>query len=65
MITGIFLDEVWNECGQNNQFAEVYRFISDNIKLKYAGALTVLNPGTQVPQCFELRYVLDGMLDII
>jgi hypothetical protein len=50
---GIFFDEGWNECGLNNQYAEVYRRINENTKRKYPGAYTVLNPGTKMPQCFE------------
>jgi len=44
LIGGIFFDEGWNECGENNKYAEVYRFINDNTKRKYPGAFTVLNP---------------------
>ncbi|KAL4971544.1 Spherulation-specific family 4-domain-containing protein [Aspergillus desertorum] len=52
-IGGIFFDEGWNDCGPDNQYADLYRFISDNTKRKYQNALTVLNPGAPVPQCFE------------
>jgi hypothetical protein len=57
-IGGIFFDEGWNECGEGNKYAEVYRFISDNTKRKYPGAFTVLNPGTGVKKCYENRYAL-------
>ncbi|KAL4820012.1 Spherulation-specific family 4-domain-containing protein [Aspergillus spinulosporus] len=52
-IGGIFFDEVLNICGSNNQYADLYRFLSDNTKRKYPDAFTVLNPGTTIPQCFE------------
>ncbi|KAL4758534.1 spherulation-specific family 4 protein [Aspergillus foveolatus] len=52
-IGGIFFDEVLNICGSNNEYADLYRFLSDNTKRKYSDAFTVLNPGTTIPQCFE------------
>ncbi|KAL3428952.1 Spherulation-specific family 4-domain-containing protein [Aspergillus tetrazonus] len=52
-IGGIFFDEVLNICGSNNEYADIYRFLSDNTKRKYPNAFTVLNPGTTIPQCFE------------
>lgn len=52
-IGGIFFDEGWNECGEGNQYAELYRQINENTKRKYPGAYTVLNPGAGMPQCFE------------
>ncbi|KAH8819032.1 Spherulation-specific family 4-domain-containing protein [Xylogone sp. PMI_703] len=52
-IGGIFFDEGWNDCGDNNQYAELYRLITKNTKRKYPGAFTVLNPGAPMPQCFE------------
>lgn len=54
-IEGIFFDESHNECGPNNEYAELYRFISENTKRKHPGAMTVINPGTSVPQCYENR----------
>jgi hypothetical protein len=57
LIGGIFFDEAWNICGPNNLYAEVYRLISDSTKRRHPGALTVLNPGDSMPQCFEERYV--------
>ncbi|PYI01923.1 fibronectin type III domain protein [Aspergillus sclerotiicarbonarius CBS 121057] len=53
MIGGIFFDEGWNDCGTDNQYSELYRFISDTTKRKHPGAFTVLNPGATMPQCFE------------
>ncbi|KAK6212849.1 hypothetical protein LQW54_004939 [Pestalotiopsis sp. IQ-011] len=53
VIGGIFFDEGWNQCGTNNEYSELYRLITENTKRKYPGALTVLNPGSTMPQCFE------------
>ncbi|KAI9372873.1 fibronectin type III domain protein [Aspergillus egyptiacus] len=52
-IGGIFFDEGWNDCGPDNQYADLYRFISDYTKRKHPSAFTVLNPGATMPQCFE------------
>ncbi|KAL5359299.1 Spherulation-specific family 4-domain-containing protein [Aspergillus floccosus] len=52
-IGGIFFDEGWNDCGPDNLYADLYRFITDNTKRKHANAFTVLNPGATMPQCFE------------
>ncbi|KAL4983900.1 fibronectin type III domain protein [Aspergillus falconensis] len=52
-IGGIFFDEAWNNCGPDNQYADLYRFLSDYTKRKHQDAFTVLNPGTAMPQCFE------------
>lgn len=62
MIGGIFFDEGWNDCGPDNQYSDLYRFISDNTKRKHPGAFTVINPGATMPQCFEHRSVsIDGL----
>jgi hypothetical protein len=53
MMGGIFFDEGWNDCGADNINAELYKFITQQTKLKYPGAYTVLNPGAPMPQCFE------------
>ncbi|PWY96628.1 fibronectin type III domain protein [Aspergillus sclerotioniger CBS 115572] len=53
VIGGIFFDEGWNDCGTDNQYSELYRFITDTKKRKHPGAFTVLNPGATMPQCFE------------
>lgn len=52
-IGGIFFDEGWNDCGENNVNAELYRHINQNTKRIHPGAYTVLNPGAPMPQCFE------------
>jgi hypothetical protein len=56
-IGGIFFDEGWNDCGPDNLYADLYRFITDATKRKHPGAFTVLNPGATMPQCFEHRCV--------
>lgn len=52
-ISGIFFDECWNECGSSNQFAQVYKELSNYVKNKSPGAYTVANPGATIPQCYE------------
>jgi hypothetical protein len=52
-IGGIFFDEGWNQCGPENRYAELYRYINEWTKTRYPGAYTVLNPGATMPQCFE------------
>jgi hypothetical protein len=46
---GIFFDEAWNDCGEDNVNAELYKFITQNTKRKYPGAYTVLNPRAPMP----------------
>ena len=53
MMGGIFFDEGWNDCGDNNEYSDLYEYITQSTKRKHPGAFTVLNPGTGVPQCFE------------
>lgn len=52
-IGGIFFDEGWWYCGPSNSTAAIYKYLNDYTKLKYAGALTVLNPGSPVARCYE------------
>jgi chitodextrinase len=55
-LSGIFFDQMQNACGpttQSNDWANLYTQLSDNVKRLHPGALTVLNPGTGVPQCYE------------
>jgi hypothetical protein len=59
-IGGIFFDEAWNTCGENDVHADLYKFITQSTKRKYPGAYTVLNPGAPMPQCFE--YSADTLL---
>jgi hypothetical protein len=57
-IDGIFFDDGFNTCGANNEYANWYRELSDYAKLNH-GAMTVVNPGTVVPQCY------DGTADVL
>ncbi|MEU1183783.1 spherulation-specific family 4 protein [Streptomyces sp. NPDC005820] len=50
---GIFFDDGYNECGAGNVVPSWYTEINDYVKRTHPGALTVLNPGTVVPQCYE------------
>jgi Spherulation-specific family 4 len=55
-VDGIFFDDGFNACGPDNQFPDWYQELSDQVKRQHPGALTVLNPGTIVPQCYEGDY---------
>jgi chitodextrinase len=53
---GIFLDEGANQCGPtppSTFYADEYQALSAYVKKSHPGALTALNPGTAVPQCFQ------------
>jgi hypothetical protein len=50
---GIFFDEGWPECGDNNIYADLYAYIDDYTKRKHPGTYTVLNPGSPIAQCYE------------
>lgn len=52
-IGGIFFDEGWPECGENNQYADLYKYINDYTKRAHPGAYTILNPGSPMASCFE------------
>jgi Spherulation-specific family 4 len=55
-LAGIFFDQVPDHCGPAPSpalYADVYSALSDEVKLAHPGAMTVLNPGTAVPSCFE------------
>lgn len=52
-IGGIFFDEGWPECGADNKYAELYKYINDYAKRTHPGAYTVLNPGSPMAACFE------------
>ncbi|GLA52547.1 hypothetical protein AnigIFM63604_009412 [Aspergillus niger] len=52
-IGGIFFDEGWPECGDNNQYVDLYKYINAYTKRAHPGALTVLNPGSPMASCFE------------
>jgi hypothetical protein len=52
-IGGIFFDEGWPECGDNNQYMDLYKYINDYTKRRHPDALTVLNPGSPIASCYE------------
>ncbi|KAL4805129.1 Spherulation-specific family 4-domain-containing protein [Aspergillus unguis] len=52
-IGGIFFDEGWPECGANNEYVDLYKYINNYTKRKHPGAYTVLNPGSPMAACFE------------
>src|SRR5262249_14042298 len=56
---GIFFDDGFNACGAGDEYADWYRELNDYAKRQHPGALTVLNPGTVVPQCY------DGTADVL
>jgi hypothetical protein len=52
-IDGIFFDDGYNACGADNEYPAVYHAVNQYEKVNHPGAMTVLNPGTAVPQCYE------------
>ncbi|RDW70549.1 uncharacterized protein DSM5745_08060 [Aspergillus mulundensis] len=52
-IGGIFFDEGWPECGGNNEYVDLYKYINNYTKRKHPGAFTVLNPGSPMASCYE------------
>jgi len=55
-IDGIFFDDATNVCGPTSTsttYSSLYKQISDYVKQRHSGALTVDNPGVDVPQCYE------------
>ena len=55
-LAGIFFDQAQNACGpiaDSNDWADLYRQLSNEVDRSHPGALTVLNPGIGVPQCYE------------
>jgi hypothetical protein len=55
-IDGIFFDEATNECGptgSSDLYASEYQALTDYVQQAHPGALTVLNAGTAVPQCYQ------------
>ncbi|HEY6797592.1 MAG TPA: spherulation-specific family 4 protein [Kineosporiaceae bacterium] len=52
-IDGIFFDDGYNECGANNAVPRNYQEINNYVKRHHPGGLTVLNPGTVVPECYK------------
>jgi Spherulation-specific family 4 len=55
-ISGIFFDEGQNACrptSGSNAWADLYGQINEDVETDHRGAMTVINPGTVVPQCYE------------
>ncbi|GES61487.1 fibronectin type III domain protein [Aspergillus terreus] len=52
-IGGIFFDEGWPECGEDNKYVDLYKYINDYTKRTHPGAYTVLNPRSPMASCFE------------
>jgi chitodextrinase len=53
---GIFFDEGANQCGptpSSTLYSDDYAALSSYVKQAHPGALTALNAGTAVPQCFQ------------
>ena len=46
-VDGIFFDEVSDSCSTSSYYAELYNHVHT-----YTSALVILNPGTNVPECF-------------
>jgi Spherulation-specific family 4/Fibronectin type III domain len=49
---GIFFDDALNTCGTNNEYADLYAELTQHVKANHPGALTVINPGIDVPSCY-------------
>lgn len=55
-LSGIFFDRGQSACGPaqgSNEWADRYRGLRDTVMRVHPGALTILNPGTAVPRCFD------------
>ena len=55
-LSGIFFDQGQNACGPtatSQDWALLYGQLDAYVKRAHPGALTVLNPGIAVPQCYE------------
>ncbi len=53
---GVFLDQVTSSCGPasgSHQYVDEYRTLRDRLRVNHPGAITVLNPGMIVPQCYQ------------
>jgi hypothetical protein len=53
LVDGIFFDQGHNLCGDGNYIARLYQFVNQFEKRYHPTAMTVLNPGAVVPQCYE------------
>ncbi len=55
-VDGIFFDQATNLCGPvatSNEYATSYTNLSRYVKSSHRGAVTVLNPGIAVPNCYQ------------
>ena len=55
-LAGVFFDQVPDRCGSPaapTLYSDAYSTLGNEVKRAHPGALTVLNPGTAVPRCFE------------
>jgi hypothetical protein len=52
-LDGIFFDQGQNTCGTGNATSNLYKGLTDYVKENHAGAVTVLNPGIAIPQCYQ------------
>ena len=55
-VDGIFFDDGENVCGPtagDNTYVNLYRQLNTYVHTYHPGALTVVNPGVAVPQCYE------------
>ena len=53
---GIFLDQATSACGPtlvSSQYAAEYQSIAKSLSVAHPGALTALNPGVAVPECYR------------
>jgi hypothetical protein len=49
---GIFFDDALNTCGTSDAYSNAYAELSQYVKVNHPGALTVINPGIDVPSCY-------------
>ncbi|KAJ5383098.1 hypothetical protein N7517_001009 [Penicillium concentricum] len=57
-IGGIFFDEGWPECGADNKYAGLYKYINDYTKRTHPGAYTVLNPVSPMAAYYEVEIMV-------
>ncbi|KAJ5475502.1 hypothetical protein N7539_007789 [Penicillium diatomitis] len=55
-IGGIFFDEGWPECGANNEYVNLYKYINAYTKRAHPGALTILNPAKDPRKLWHIVY---------
>ena len=55
-LSGIFFDDGQDACGPtpgSDAWSDLYTFLTAYVKQNHPGAMTVVNPGTAVPQCYQ------------